>query len=92
MTTAENFDERIGITGLVLTRWTATGRAAVAALLDARDHRQADPAFVGLGEKMDALETFEPDRIAGRIPRHGRYRGPRRKGAGDAGGRTGPSA
>ncbi len=63
--TAENFDERIGITGVVLTRMDGDGRGGAA--LSMRAVTGKPIKFVGLGEKMDALETFEPDRIAGRI-------------------------
>ena len=65
VTTAENFDERIGITGVVLTRMDGDGRGGAA--LSMRAVTGKPIKFVGLGEKMDALETFEPDRIAGRI-------------------------
>jgi signal recognition particle subunit SRP54 len=63
--TAENFDARIGITGVVLTRMDGDGRGGAA--LSMRAVTGKPIRFVGLGEKMDALETFEPDRIAGRI-------------------------
>ncbi|NRB01731.1 MAG: signal recognition particle protein [Rhodobacteraceae bacterium] len=63
--TAENFDERIGISGVVLTRMDGDGRGGAA--LSMRAVTGKPIKFVGLGEKMDALETFEPDRIAGRI-------------------------
>ncbi|MBR9764917.1 MAG: signal recognition particle protein [Rhodobacteraceae bacterium] len=63
--TAENFDERIGITGVVLTRMDGDGRGGAA--LSMRAVTGKPIKFVGLGEKMEALETFEPDRIAGRI-------------------------
>jgi signal recognition particle subunit SRP54 len=63
--TAENFDERIGITGVVLTRMDGDGRGGAA--LSMRAITGKPIRFVGLGEKMDALETFEPSRIAGRI-------------------------
>ncbi len=63
--TAENFDERIGITGVVLTRMDGDGRGGAA--LSMRAVTGKPIKFVGLGEKMDALETFEPERIAGRI-------------------------
>ena len=63
--TAENFDERIGITGVILTRMDGDGRGGAA--LSMRAVTGKPIKFVGLGEKMDALETFEPDRIAGRI-------------------------
>ena len=63
--TAENFDSRIGITGVVLTRMDGDGRGGAA--LSMRAVTGKPIKFVGLGEKMDALETFEPDRVAGRI-------------------------
>ena len=63
--TAENFDGRIGITGVVLTRMDGDGRGGAA--LSMRAVTGKPIKFVGLGEKMDALETFEPQRIAGRI-------------------------
>ena len=63
--TAQNFDDRIGITGVVLTRMDGDGRGGAA--LSMRAVTGKPIRFVGLGEKMDALETFEPERIAGRI-------------------------
>jgi len=63
--TAENFDERVGISGVVLTRMDGDGRGGAA--LSMRAVTGKPIKFVGLGEKMDALETFEPDRVAGRI-------------------------
>ncbi|MCH2094350.1 MAG: signal recognition particle protein [Rhodobacteraceae bacterium] len=63
--TAENFDSRIGISGVVLTRMDGDGRGGAA--LSMRAVTGKPIRFVGLGEKMDAIETFEPDRIAGRI-------------------------
>ena len=63
--TAENFDARIGITGVVLTRMDGDGRGGAA--LSMRAVTGKPIKFVGLGEKMDALEEFHPERIAGRI-------------------------
>ncbi|PWR01570.1 signal recognition particle protein [Meridianimarinicoccus roseus] len=65
VTTAQNFDDRIGISGVVLTRMDGDGRGGAA--LSMRAVTGQPIKFVGLGEKMDALETFEPSRIAGRI-------------------------
>jgi signal recognition particle subunit SRP54 len=62
---AEEFDAKIGISGVVLTRMDGDGRGGAA--LSMRAVTGKPIRFVGLGEKMDALETFEPDRIAGRI-------------------------
>lgn len=63
--TAQNFDDRIGISGVVLTRMDGDGRGGAA--LSMRAVTGKPIRFVGLGEKMDALETFEPERVAGRI-------------------------
>ncbi|MCG7494518.1 signal recognition particle protein [Thalassobius sp. Cn5-15] len=62
---AEEFDNKIGISGVVLTRMDGDGRGGAA--LSMRAVTGKPIKYVGLGEKMDALETFEPDRIAGRI-------------------------
>ncbi|SDO23433.1 signal recognition particle subunit FFH/SRP54 (srp54) [Lutimaribacter pacificus] len=62
---AEEFDRKIGISGVVLTRMDGDGRGGAA--LSMRAVTGKPIRFVGLGEKMDALETFEPERIAGRI-------------------------
>ena len=63
--TAENFDQRIGISGVVLTRMDGDGRGGAA--LSMRAVTGKPIKYVGLGEKMDALEEFHPERIAGRI-------------------------
>jgi len=62
---AEEFDGKIGISGVVLTRMDGDGRGGAA--LSMRAVTGKPIKFVGLGEKMDALETFEADRVAGRI-------------------------
>ena len=62
---AEEFDNKIGISGVVLTRMDGDGRGGAA--LSMRAVTGKPIKYVGLGEKMDALETFEPERIAGRI-------------------------
>ncbi len=62
---AEEFDGKIGISGVVLTRMDGDGRGGAA--LSMRAVTGKPIKYVGLGEKMDALETFEADRIAGRI-------------------------
>jgi len=63
--TAENFDNRIGISGVVLTRMDGDGRGGAA--LSMRAVTGKPIKFVGLGEKMDALEEFHPERVASRI-------------------------
>ncbi|GAB4306977.1 MAG: signal recognition particle protein [Roseovarius sp.] len=62
---AQEFDDKIGITGVVLTRMDGDGRGGAA--LSMRAVTGKPIRFVGTGEKLDALETFEPERIAGRI-------------------------
>ncbi|WP_238365127.1 signal recognition particle protein [Mesobacterium pallidum] len=62
---AQEFDAKIGVSGVVLTRMDGDGRGGAA--LSMRAVTGKPIRFVGLGEKMDALETFEPERIAGRI-------------------------
>lgn len=62
---AEEFEAKVGISGVVLTRMDGDGRGGAA--LSMRAVTGKPIRFVGLGEKMDALDTFEPDRIAGRI-------------------------
>ncbi|MFD3190028.1 signal recognition particle protein [Sedimentitalea sp. HM32M-2] len=62
---ATEFDDKIGVTGVVLTRMDGDGRGGAA--LSMRAVTGKPIRFVGLGEKMDAIETFEPDRVAGRI-------------------------
>ncbi len=62
---AAEFDGKVGITGVVLTRMDGDGRGGAA--LSMRAVTGKPIRFVGLGEKMDALETFEAERVAGRI-------------------------
>ena len=62
---AEQFDGRIGVSGVILTRMDGDGRGGAA--LSMRAVTGKPIKFVGLGEKIDALEEFHPDRIAGRI-------------------------
>ncbi len=62
---AQEFDDKIGVSGVVLTRMDGDGRGGAA--LSMRAVTGKPIRFVGVGEKMDAIETFEPDRIAGRI-------------------------
>ena len=62
---AREFDARIGVTGVILTRMDGDGRGGAA--LSMRAITGKPIRFVGLGERLDALETFEPGRVAGRI-------------------------
>jgi signal recognition particle subunit SRP54 len=62
---AKTFKERVGVTGIVLTRIDGDGRGGAA--LSMRWVTGAPIKLLGTGEKIDALEDFHPKRIAGRI-------------------------
>ncbi|MEM7711307.1 MAG: signal recognition particle protein, partial [Pseudomonadota bacterium] len=63
--TAERFKERVPVTGVVLTRLDGDGRGGAA--LSMREVTGAPIKFAGVGEKIDALDAFDPERMAGRI-------------------------
>jgi signal recognition particle subunit SRP54 len=65
VTTATAFNEALGITGIVMTRLDGDARGGAA--LSMRAVTGAPIKLVGLGEKLDALDVFDPERIAGRI-------------------------
>ena len=65
VTVATNFNDKVGITGIVLTR--VDGDARGGAALSMRQITGKPIKLLGVGEKIDALEPFHPDRIAGRI-------------------------
>jgi signal recognition particle subunit SRP54 len=62
---ARAFDERVGLTGIVLTRVDGDGRGGAA--LSMRAVTGKPIKLIGSGERMDALEDFHPARIADRI-------------------------
>ena len=62
---ASQFAAKLKLTGIVLTR--ADGDARGGAALSMRATTHCPIKFIGVGEKMDALEVFNPERIAGRI-------------------------
>jgi signal recognition particle subunit SRP54 len=62
---AQEFDAKIGVSGVVLTRMDGDGRGGAA--LSMRAVTGKPIRFVGVGEKLDALEGFDAERIAGRI-------------------------
>src|SRR5262245_7412492 len=62
---ARAFNERVGLTGIVLTRVDGDGRGGAA--LSMRAVTGKPIKLIGTGEKMDALEDFHPARIADRI-------------------------
>ncbi|MFD2265252.1 signal recognition particle protein [Lacibacterium aquatile] len=63
--TARIFHERVTLTGIVLTRIDGDSRGGAALAMRAVTGQPIK--LIGVGEKMDALEDFHPDRIAGRI-------------------------
>jgi signal recognition particle subunit SRP54 len=62
---ASGFDQRIGLTGLILTK--VDGDARGGAAISMRAVTGVPIKFLGTGEKTDALEVFHPDRLASRI-------------------------
>ncbi len=62
---AQAFHEKVGLTGIMLTR--VDGDARGGAALSMRAVTGCPIKFMGVGEKLDALEDFHPDRIASRI-------------------------
>ncbi|MBK7361260.1 MAG: signal recognition particle protein [Micavibrio sp.] len=63
--TAKNFDARVALTGIMLTRVDGDARGGAAMSMKAITGKPIK--LLGVGEKIDALEQFHPDRIAGRI-------------------------
>ncbi len=63
--TAQAFHEKVGLSGIVLTRMDGDARGGAA--LSMRAVTGQPIKLIGTGEKMDALEPFHPERVAGRI-------------------------
>lgn len=62
---AGSFHETLGITGVVLTKLDGDARGGAA--LSIRSVTQCPIKFIGVGEKLDALEVFHPERMSSRI-------------------------
>jgi len=62
---AKNFDEQVGIDGIILTKMDGDARGGAA--LSMRAITGKPIKFIGIGEKLDMLEPFHPERIASRI-------------------------
>lgn len=62
---AEGFNERLGIDGIIMTKMDGDSRGGAA--LSAKKVTGRPIKFMGMGEKMDALEPFHPERMASRI-------------------------
>ncbi|GMT41037.1 MAG: signal recognition particle protein [bacterium] len=63
--TSKAFDEALPLTGIILTKTDGDARGGAA--LSIREVTGKPIKFLGIGEKMDALEAFHPDRLASRI-------------------------
>jgi signal recognition particle subunit SRP54 len=63
--TAKAFNEAVGVSGIVMTRMDGDARGGAA--LSMRAITGAPIKLMGVGEKLDALEDFHPERVAGRI-------------------------
>ncbi|MBP2640141.1 MAG: Signal recognition 54 kDa protein [Firmicutes bacterium] len=65
VTVADSFNQELGIDGIILTKLDGDARGGAALSIKAVTGRPIK--FVGMGEKLDALEPFHPDRMASRI-------------------------
>jgi len=65
VTTAQKFNEAVGITGCILTKLDGDARGGAA--LSVRQVTGVPIVFASVGERLSALEPFHPDRMAGRI-------------------------
>ena len=65
LNTATNFNDKVGVTGIVLTRIDSDARGGAA--LSMRQITGCPIKFLGMGEKMEELQPFDAERIAGRI-------------------------
>src|SRR5918999_1259497 len=66
---AKGFDDRLGVTGVVLTKMDGDARGGAALSIYGVTHKPIK--YVGVGEKLDALDEFHPERMAGRILQQG---------------------
>lgn len=62
---ATTFDQRVGVSGLIMTKLDGDARGGAA--LSAKHVTGKPIYFAGMSEKIDGLEPFHPDRVAGRI-------------------------
>jgi signal recognition particle subunit SRP54 len=67
--TAKGFHDALGVTGVILTKMDGDARGGAALSIYGVTH--APIKFIGTGEGLDGLETFHPDRMAGRILQQG---------------------
>src|SRR5699024_6569329 len=62
---AENFNEQLDVTGVILTKLDGDTRGGAALSIKAMTNKPIK--FAGMGEKLDELEEFHPERMASRI-------------------------
>ena len=62
---AQNFNEQLGLTGLILTKLDSDTRGGAA--LSIREITGCPIKFIGSGEKLDGIEVFHPERLASRV-------------------------
>lgn len=65
VTVAESFDSQLGVDGIILTKLDGDARGGAA--LSVRSVTNKPIKYIGMGEKMEDLEPFHPDRMASRI-------------------------
>ena len=65
VTVAQSFNDQLGVDGIIMTKLDGDARGGAA--LSVRAVTQKPIKFIGMGEKMEDLEPFYPDRMAGRI-------------------------
>ena len=65
VTVAEAFNDRLSLTGVILTKMDGDARGGAA--LSIKSVTGASVKYVGMGEKLSEMEVFHPDRVAGRI-------------------------
>jgi signal recognition particle subunit SRP54 len=66
---AKGFHDALGVTGVILTKMDGDARGGAA--LSIYGVTKAPIKYIGVGEKLDAIEPFHPDRLAGRILQQG---------------------
>ena len=87
---AQGFDQRLHVTGVILTKMDGDARGGAA--LSIYGVTKKPIKYIGVGEKSDALEEFHPERMAGRILQQGDIVVARREGAGGVRRRRGEAA
>ena len=72
---AESFNEQLDVTGVVLTKLDGDTRGGAA--ISVKAVTQTPIKFAGMGEKIDQLEPFHPERMASRMGKEDSYQSPK---------------